>query len=265
MALAITGVGGNSGIVQRVGAEPEWFEVEVTTTAPGQTYSWQIVTGTAISATTEWGDGTTSTHTVAGAYTKTYASAGVYTVRIKASFGSNGWFTLRPFADRTRLTGLLSPIPAFSGLTSIRDLCNGCTGLATPLIQDFLRYINPSNISGTFTGCSNLSGSVPVGFFQWSTLATNFNFVLSFCPRLQLQPDLFGPSPSTFFSARTGVTLAEAFRFMGTQAGTPQGTAPSLWTYTYGSPPVTTNCFGDNNATNLSNWAQIPAAWGGPA
>jgi hypothetical protein len=94
--------------------------------------------------------------------------------------------------------------------------------------------------------------------------ATNLVSFFRDCTRLQLQPDLFGPSPETFFATRTP-SFASAFRNVGTQAGTAQGTAPALWTYTYGGTPTTTTCFTDNSATNLSNWAQIPIAWGGPA
>ena len=244
MALAITGASGNSGIVQQVGAvvppgpvAPEWLELEVVTTAPGQTYSWQIVAGADASSETDWGDGSpVVTQAGAGIRTSTYAAAGTYVVRIQASFTSNGSINLRPNTDRIRLMQILGPIPAFPGLDSLASFINGCTGLtSTP--SDLLRYV---------------------------TAVTNFTNFMANCTRLQLRPDLFGPNPETFFATRTP-NLSAAFRNVGTLAGTPQGTAPPLWTYTYGGAPNTVNCFTANSATNLSNWAQIPIAWGGPA
>ena len=292
-ALAITGASGNSGIVQLGGgAVPEWFEVEVTTTAANQTYSWQISAGTAINAETQWGDGTTQTHTATGIYTKTYANAGVYTLRLKASFGANGAFNMRPGSDRTRLSRLLSPVPPFPGLTSLGSLLFGCTGITNSIPADFLRYAGPvvtfsnlfrdcSNIAGaipadllryaangtTFTGfmlgCPNITGSVPVDFLRYVN-ASALGSLLDGCVRLRLQPDIFGPNPAGRF-LNLSPNFSNSFRNIGTFAGTPQGTAPPIWTYNFGTgAPVTTSAFA-NNSTSLSNWAQIPIAWGGPA
>jgi hypothetical protein len=243
-ALAIAGNSGNSGIVQQAGAvappgpvAPEWLELEVVTTAPGQTYSWQIVAGSNASSETDWGDGSpVVTQAGTGIRTSTYAAAGTYVVRIQASFTSGGNISLRPNTDRTRLSKILGPIPAFPGLDNLTTFSSGCTGLTT-IPADLLRYV---------------------------TEVTNFTSFMTNCTRLQLRPDLFGPNPETFFATRTPIFSA-AFRNVGTLAGTPQGTAPPLWTYTYGGAPATTLCFAGNSATNLSNWAQIPIAWGGPA
>jgi hypothetical protein len=243
-ALAIAGNSGNSGIVQQAGAvvppgpvAPEWLELEVVTTAPGQTYSWQIVAGSNASSETDWGNGSpVVTQAGTGIRTNTYAAAGTYVVRIQASFGAGGAMSMRPNTDRVRLRKLLSPIPGFAGLINLQAFLLGCTGL-TSIPPDLLRYV---------------------------TAVTNFSSLASNCTQLQLRPDLFGPNPETFFATRTP-NFSTAFRNVGTQAGTPQGTAPPLWTYTYGGAPTTTDCFALNSATNLSNWAQIPVAWGGPA
>jgi len=291
-ALAITGVGGCSGIVQQVtSAPPEWLEVQVTTTAPGQTYSWEASAGTSVSSTTDWGDGSgLDTQAGVGIRTKTYAAAGVYTVRIQASFGSGGAMNMRPNADRTRLAKVLSPIPNFAGLSVLSDCFNGCTGL-TSLPADLLRYtVNVNNLSffihscpniaslptdllrytplvtslrNFAVNCSGLSGTLAVDFFRHVPLVVDYSGCFFACIRLRVQPDLFGPTPQNFFSTRTP-NFAAIFFNTGTFAGTPQGTAPAMWDYIYGGPPTTTNCFA-GNSTSLSNWAQIPIAWGGPA
>jgi hypothetical protein len=265
MALAITGVGGNSGIVQQTGAvAPEWLELEVVTTAPGQTYSWQIAAGADASSETDWGDGSpVVTQAGTGIRTNTYAAAGTYVVRIKVSFTSDGNMNLRPLADRTRLRQILGPIPAFPGLINLANFINGCSGL-TSLPADLLRYVFGVTTLNNF--CRNCSGltSIPPDLLRYVTAVTNFSYFMTGCTQLQLRPDLFGPNPETFFATRTP-DFSNAFYNVGTLAGTPQGTAPPLWTYTYGGAPTTDGCFALNSATNLSNWAQIPIAWGGPA
>jgi len=238
----LSGLSGISGIVPGVAVAPpvpgpEWFEVEVVTTAPNQTYSWRISAGSDVSSTTDWGDGSTITHTGTGQRFKLYAVAGTYVVRIKASFGSGGEMDMRPSVDRVRLRRILSPIPGFTGLTSLSNFCLGCSGL---------------------------TGSIPVDLLRYAVNVTSLASFFNNCTRLQLQPDLFGPSPETFFATRTP-NFGSAFRNVGTQAGTAQGTAPALWTYTYGGTPITTDCFTGGSPTSLSNWAQIPIAWGGPA
>jgi hypothetical protein len=128
-----------------------------------------------------------------------------------------------------------------------------------------LRYVvNVVSLAGFFQNCTSLAGSTPVDLLRYVVNVSDLSSFFNGCIRLQLQPALFGPSPETFFATRTP-NFTGAFRAVGTQAGTPQGTAPALWTYTYGGAPTTTNCFVQNSATNLSNWAEIPIAWGGPA
>jgi hypothetical protein len=272
---------------------PEWFEVEVVTTDANQTYSWQISAGSSVSSTTDWGDGNTITQTGTGIRTYTYAAAGTYVVRIQASFSSGGSMNMRPNTDRTRLRRVLGPIPGFAGLTSLASFFSGCTGLTGSIPVDLLLYVvnvtslasfffgctgltgsipvdllryvvNVTNLAGFFSGCTGLTGSIPVDLLRYVVNVTSLASFFFGCTGLQLQPDLFGPSPETFFATKTP-NFTSAFRNVGTQAGTAQGTAPALWTYTYGGTPVRGSCFANNSATNLSNWAQIPIAWGGPA
>lgn len=233
-----SGLGGNLiTVFASAIAAPTTFDFQVTTTAANQTYSWQIAAGTGVAATTDWGDGTTSTHNATGIFTNTYAAAGVYTVKLGMSFSRTGSINLRPNTDRTRLTALLSPIPSFSGLTSLSTLLNNC---------------------------SELTGSIPTDFLRYVTSVTTFFSLLNGCTKLRIQPDILGPSPSTRFLNQSP-SFTNAFRNCGISTGTAQGTAPELWTLNYGTgTPTTSNCFFGNSATNLSNWASIPTAWGGP-
>jgi hypothetical protein len=94
--------------------------------------------------------------------------------------------------------------------------------------------------------------------------ATQFQFMFSSCIRVRLQPNVFGPDPNRFLN--TSPNFTSAFVSVGIGAGTAQGTAPELWNYNFGTgTPTRTNAFAGSNSTSLSNWAQIPIAWGGPA
>ena len=48
-----------------------------------------------------------------------------------------------------------------------------------------------------------------------------------------------------------------------TWTGSTKGTAPALWSATMNASSTKTTCFGGagNNATSLTNYASIPAAW----
>lgn len=258
----LSGVSGVSGLSGIVGGEaaPQWFEVEVTTTAPNETYSWQITSGTAINAVTEWGDGTTSTHTAVGIYTKTYAAAGVYRIRIQASFGSGGAFNMRPNADRTRLTRLRSPIPGFTGLAGIPSFLAACTGLTGEIPANFLRYVTSvTTLTFAINNCPGLTGAIAVDFLRDVTAVTNFSGLFQGSTQLRIQPDIFGASPSTRFLNQSP-NFGHMFRNTGTSA--PQGTAPDMWNYNYGTgTPITSGAFALQTSASLSNFNSIPAGW----
>jgi hypothetical protein len=291
-ALATTGKSGVSGIVRRAesAAAPEWLEFRVVIPAPGDTYSWRIDAGSSVTAFTDWGDGgAIEAHSGVGTFTHVFAAAGSYTVKIKAAFGSGGAFRLTDGgADRLNLAQLLSPIPAFPGLTSILGFCQSCSGLtgsfpvdflryATTLVTannsffstniggtlqvDFLRYLPNLTAAGRFLQNTAVTGPIPSGFFAYNNSLSNLSFFFSGCSRLQMTASIFDGGDQTL--ARNFNNFANS---VGTFSGTPQGTAPPLWTYSFGDGTlISTNAFAGNSATNLSNWASIPAAWGGPA
>jgi hypothetical protein len=215
-------------------SEPEWLEVQVTTTAANQTYSWQSSAGTSPNHTTEWGDGTVTTHTANDIYSNTYAVAGVYTLRIKCSWASGGAFNMRPRIDRIRLTKLISPIPAFPGLSSL---------------------------SAIFSNSSGLTGLIPVDFLRYTTNVTNHVSLFLNCTQLQMQPNIFGLDPTNRFLNQFP-NFTSMFRNVGTLGGTLQGTAPEMWNFNYGTgTPTVAFAFNGNSATNISNYANIPASW----
>jgi len=160
----------------------------------------------------------------------------------------------------------LSTIPAglYSGCTSALAITNeyqGCQGL-TSIPTDLFRYnVNVTNFTSVFNSCSNLV-TVPNGVFKYNTGCTNFTGAFGSCHKFALTPYIFddsGVSGSTRF-LNQNVNFSNCFwdiAYTGLA-----GTAPELWGYDFGSgTPTTTGAF--LYQTTLTNYADIPTAWGG--
>lgn len=167
-------------------------------------------------------------------------------------------------------SGLTGSIPTdhlrYSTTSTLANHFTGCSGLTGSIPADLLRYTTSvTAINAMFQSCSGLTGQVPIDFLRYVTAVVNMSSIFNACTRLQLQADIFGPSASTTRFLNKSVNFTNAFNNMGTFSGTPQGTAPDLWNFSYGTgTPTSTNTFSGNGAS-LSNWASIPIAWGGPA
>ena len=192
MAMTLIRGAGMGNLVRKRGAipalpggPPTTFNFEVTTTAAAQTYSWGVG-GTSITATTDWGDGgAVENHAASGTYVHTYANAGVYTVKVNVTGGTNAAVTFRPGTDRTRLTKILGIFPAWSNVTSLLNCFSGCSGLTGSIPVDLLRYVTSvTNLSSFFSACSGLTGSIPVDFLRYVTSATNLSGCFNGCSGL---------------------------------------------------------------------------------
>ena len=62
------------------------FEITIVTTTSPQTFVLPIASGGTYGGVINWGDGTTTTITAAGNYSKVYATAGTYKIKIKGPF-----------------------------------------------------------------------------------------------------------------------------------------------------------------------------------
>ena len=62
------------------------FEITIVTTTSPQTFVLPIASGGTYGGVINWGDGTTTTITAAGNYSKEYATAGTYKIKIKGPF-----------------------------------------------------------------------------------------------------------------------------------------------------------------------------------
>ena len=66
--------------------EFDGFEITIVTTTSPQTFVLPIASGGTYGGVINWGDGTTTTITAAGNYSKEYATAGTYKIKIKGAF-----------------------------------------------------------------------------------------------------------------------------------------------------------------------------------
>jgi len=153
-------------------SEPTW-DVNILTNGTNQTFSVNIVTGTNPNITVDWGDGTVETFTTTGVKTRTYASAGSYTVKISGSFASNGNITLGSTNFERARVQSTSVIPTISGLTGFNATFNGCTSLTSIPSGLFDNNTAVTSFGSTFFGCTSLT-SIPSGLFDNNTAVTGF-------------------------------------------------------------------------------------------
>lgn len=167
----------------------------------------------------DWGDGTIQTITDltlgSPVYTKTYSTAGLYTIKIKGSmeygtirFGNNTTQRSRVVATSAapKIIGLISfngtfdgcgiqsvPEDLFAYNPDITDV-NGCfikSGLKSIPPNLFSKNTKITDFSYCFSQCRGLS-SIPFGLFANNTAATNFDVCFFNCDYLTALPsDLF--------------------------------------------------------------------------
>jgi len=179
------------------GLEDPW-SVGIQTTDVNQTFSVNIASGTGPNITIDWGDGTVQNYTTTGVKTRTYASAGSYTVKISGSFASGGNIRLGDsFAQKARvqLTSVISTIP---GLISFNSTFQDCTSLTSIPAGLFDNNTAVTNFSQCFRGCSSLT-SIPAGLFDNNTAVIGFGSTFFGCTSLT-------SIPSGLFDNNTAVT-----------------------------------------------------------
>ncbi|HPB89294.1 MAG TPA: hypothetical protein PL115_00185 [Bacteroidales bacterium] len=165
------------------------------------------------------------------------------------------------FYNCTKLTSIPAELFRYNTLVTNFAYCfRHCTRLAS-IPADLFRYNTlVTNFLQCFDGCVGLT-TVPAGLFHYNTAATVFRQCFLNCSLLVLIPEIF-PDPTTnnnFFAGRA-MNFESCFQNVGTNSATP-GTAPRLWEFYHTAGLRTTNCF--TGATTLTNYNNIPSAWGG--
>jgi hypothetical protein len=166
------------------------------------------------------------------------------------------------FLNCTGLTTL--PTDLFKYNTNATDftVCfYNCTGLTTVPANLFRYNEEATTFSYCFYDCTGLT-TLPTDLFTYNTKVTDFSHCFSGCTKLELIEAIF-PDPTTnanFFAGRE-MNFTGFCKNVGT-AATTQGTAPELWRFNYGAGVTSTDCF-TGITTNLTNYNDIPASWGG--
>jgi surface protein len=145
-------------------AEPFEFTINTVNTSTGSSNTDQfklpLTTSTGLNCTVYWGDGTYDniTNHLAPEVTHTYASSGVYTVKITGSL--LGW----RFSDGGDKLKMLN-ISKWSGLniSSAGEVFWGCTNLTATATDAPL--ITTTNLSRAFQSCTNFNGAIG----SWNT------------------------------------------------------------------------------------------------
>jgi hypothetical protein len=179
-------------------SEPTTWDIGIQTTDTNQTFSVNINFGTSPNITVDWGDGTVQTFTTTGVKTRTYASAGSYTVKISGSFASGGNIRLgTTTAEKARVLST-SVIPTIPGLSSFSETFLDCTSLTSIPSGLFDNNIAVTNFSFAFSNCTSLT-SIPSGLFDNNTAVTNFGSIFLGCTSLT-------SIPAGLFDNNTAVT-----------------------------------------------------------
>lgn len=157
------------------------------------------------------------------------------------------------FMECSGLTGEI-PENLFSNnlkVKSFGNLFRVCKNLSGSIPEKlFENHIEVVDIGGVFCQCSGLTGNIPENLFKDCTKITSVNDMFVGCAGLT------GSIPAKLFDNNTLISSFYA-TFNGCTKLT--GNAPALWNRTNA---LTGNlCF--SNCRNLSNYNQIPKAWGG--
>ncbi len=156
------------------------FNTQWNTANPGTSTSsqitWPTVSTGVYACTVYWGDGTSSAITTFNdaAWTHTYPSPGIYTVRIVGTFRGisfNGGGDRRKllkitqwggfgfgnttafFSGCNNLTITATDLPSMTSTTSFSSAFNSCSVLTTVPSMDQWNMSNITNLAGTFTVC----------------------------------------------------------------------------------------------------------------
>ena len=172
--------------------KPDSWELEVTTTSSSQNMTIQMDGSPVnpVNLRVDWGDGIEDT-TILTSLTHTYASAGVYTMRIRGE-ASRIHFD-NPDAQ-ARLTRILSVVKGIYGITSFENTFHNCTNLTGEIPAGlFDNCPNVTTFKWVFRDCSGLTGSIPAGLFDKCPDALNFRSAFIRCSGLT------GPIPAGLF------------------------------------------------------------------
>ena len=119
--------------------EFDGFEITIVTTTSPQTFVLPIASGGTYGGVINWGDGTTTTITAAGNYSKEYATAGTYKIKIKGAFHGiyfNNTGTSKNLVTRVKISPTTrSLISSFFGCSNLAIVTGTIPSSVTSIVQ----------------------------------------------------------------------------------------------------------------------------------
>lgn len=192
------------------------FQIEVTTTTSPQNFTCRFVDPGTLHV--DWGDGSSEDFNTTVNTTHTYATAGVYTVRMSGHVHLIDFFIYPdPGLGTPKLiTAIKTPIRGITGLNSAYEMFKHCENI--PSIPEGLFDECPgiTTFYDTFLACKKIT-SIPPGLFNAQTNVTSFYATFDNCDALkEIPPGLFDKHPNV---TNFAWTFAKCYALTGVPAG----------------------------------------------
>lgn len=133
--------------------------------------------------------------------------------------------------------------------------------LTDSLPTDFLRKLTLVTIADSCFANNSFTGEIPAGFLRYNTALVTIGPMFANNTALVVTPWIFyadGEQATRFLNKSVGFDNC----FLRTSYTGAQGTAPDLWSCSFGTGTITkAGCFANASLAMYSNVADIPAAW----
>jgi hypothetical protein len=163
------------------------FQIEVTTTSSPQNFIVRFVNPGILHV--DWGDGTFNDYSSTINATHTYATAGVYTVKMSGYVNLIDFFIYPdPGLGTPKLiTAIKTPIRGITGLNSAYEMFKHCENIPSIPPGLFDQCPGITTFYDTFLACKRIK-SIPPGLFDYQTNVVNFYATFDNCDSLTSIP-----------------------------------------------------------------------------
>ena len=174
------------------------FQIEVTTTNSPQDFICRFLDPGTLHV--DWGDGSSNDFNASITNTHTYATSGVYTIRLRGLVHLIDLFVYPdPGIGTPKLVSVIkTPIRGITGLNSAYEMFKGCENIVSIPAGLFDQCPGITTFYDTFLRCKKIT-SVPPGLFNAQTNVVNFYATFDNC-------DLLASIPSGLFNKHTNNT-----------------------------------------------------------
>lgn len=172
-------------------ADTNNFQIEVTTTNSPQNFICKFVNPGTLHV--DWGNGSSNDYNATVTVTNTYATAGVYTIRM-SGFVQHIDFFIYPdpgLGTPKLISAIKTPIRGITGLNSAYEMFKHCENITNIPAGLFDQCPGITTFYDTFLACKKIT-SIPPGLFNAQTNVTTFYATFDNCDLLKdIPPGLF--------------------------------------------------------------------------